>query len=202
MITVFIIILTVGISFYAFGNPKVMNDYLFLVHRINNQKEYFRFVSSGFIHADFNHLLFNMITLFSFGSYVEAYFDAIFPSNSKVIFVLFYMSAMIVSQIPSYFKNKNNYQYASLGASGAISAVLYASILFDPWSKIYFFMIIPIPAVIFGALYLALSYYMHKNKIFNWEHLVHITGAIYGFIFPALFYPDLLLNFINQIIPN
>ncbi|MBK7958403.1 MAG: rhomboid family intramembrane serine protease [Bacteroidetes bacterium] len=85
MITIFIIILTVGISFYAFGNPKVMNDYLFLVHRINNQKEYFRFISSGFIHADFNHLLFNMITLFSFGSYVEAYFDAIFPSNSKVI---------------------------------------------------------------------------------------------------------------------
>src|SRR5690606_25540007 len=152
----------------------------------------------GFIHADWMHLGFNMLTLYFFGRLVEEYFRQLFAPG---VFVLFYLVAMIVADIQTYLQHRDDYYYRSLGASGAVSAVLFASILFDPWSKIYLFFIpIGIPAFIFGAVYLGYCIYMSKRGQDNINHTAHLWGALFGILFLVAFEPKIIPYFVQQLL--
>lgn len=195
-ITLTIIIITAIISFTAFNNEKIINDLIFWPPMIKNRKQYYRFVTSGFIHADLAHLAFNMITLYFFGRAMELFFV---EKVGKAGFLLFYLVGIIVSEIPSYIKNQNNYSYRSLGASGAVTAVLFSFILLAPWETLYVFFL-PLPAVVFAVLYLFYTAYMAKRGGDYINHSAHLWGAIYGIVFTLIMEPGVIQHFINQLL--
>ena len=145
--TVTIILITCIVSFIAFSKETVMNRLIFWPPAMQ-RGQYDRFITHGFIHADGAHLLFNMITLFFFGNIIESFYRQFFYDLG---FVLFYLGGLIVAILPSYLKHRHDVHWASLGASGAVSAVLFAYILFQPWNLIFVFFI-PVPAIIFAVL--------------------------------------------------
>ena len=180
-VTIIIIILTCIISVTAFSNPKIIDDLIFYPPAIDRQKQWYRFFTNGFIHADIGHLAFNMLSLYLFGDLVEKAFGDIFGIKGKLIYILLYVIALAVCLIPTYSKNKENYYYKSLGASGAVSAVIFAGILLFPLTKIYLFFIpIGIPGFIFGPIYLFVSAYLSKKGGDNINHSAHIWGALFG----------------------
>ena len=163
-------------------------------------KEYYRLITYGLLHANWMHLIFNMFTLYFFGGIVEAGFKIIFGIYGGLVYIAFYILAIIVSTLPDLFKYKNMSYYNAVGASGAVSAVLFSAILFNPGMKLMFiFLPIPITAWVFGILYLAYSYYMAKRGTDNIGHNAHLWGSIFGFIFPILFKPYLFVHFLNGI---
>jgi membrane associated rhomboid family serine protease len=183
-ITVIIIIITVLISLTAFNNSKVMNDLIFYPPAVSSNKQFYRFITCGFIHADYGHLLFNMLSLYFFGQFVEGAFAYIFGSAGKLLYLLMYVMALVASLLPTYFKNKNNQFYRSLGASGAVSAVIFAGILLDPLNKIYLMFIpIGIPGFVFGPVYLLISAWLDRKGSDNINHSAHIWGALFGVTF-------------------
>jgi len=200
--TFLIIGLTAIISYIAFGNPNLKSKFLFHPFSVKRNGEFFRFISHGFLHADLSHLLFNMFTLFFFGPFVESYLNKVFDQpTGSVIYLVFYIVSIAAASTISYFRHKDNSYYRSLGASGAVSAILFASILIDPLSKIYIFFIpIGIPAYIFGPLYLLYTIYMDKRQIDNVGHDAHFMGAIFGLAAIVLLVPDTFGNFIEQIL--
>lgn len=185
-ITVIIVIGTGIVSFIAFNNEKLKNDLIFYPPSINRGQVY-RFLSHGLIHADFMHLIFNMIALYSFGEAVETIysFPEVFGSNGKLFYVILYVSALIIASVPDYIKHRHDYYYRSLGASGAVSAVIFSSILFNPKGGIGFAILpgVAIPGYIFGLIYIVASTYFAKRGQDNIGHVAHITGAVYGLIF-------------------
>ncbi|WP_180051069.1 MULTISPECIES: rhomboid family intramembrane serine protease [unclassified Acinetobacter] len=193
--TVTLILITVVISLIAFSNQKVMNRLLFWPPALS-RGEYDRFISHGFIHADGAHLLFNMITLFFFGSVIESFYRQYFFDMG---FVLFYLGGLIAAIIPSYLKHKHDTHWASLGASGAVSAVLFAYILFEPWKLIFVFFI-PVPAIIFAVLYVAYSIWSGKRGNSNINHSAHLWGAAYGVIMTIILEPKLIPHFLSQLL--
>jgi len=166
-------------------------------YMVHHRKEYWRLISSGFLHAGFFHLLINMMVLLGFGSIVESYYREIFPQNGKIYFTVLYLGGILVANVPSLNKHKDNVYYNSLGASGAIAAVLFASILFDPWQKIYIFGVLPLPGVILGPLYLFFEYTMSKRGGTNINHDAHFYGAIFGLLYTIILDPTILKYFIN-----
>lgn len=185
-ITVIIVIGTGIVSFIAFNNEKLKNDLIFYPPSINRGQVY-RFLSHGLIHADFMHLIFNMIALYSFGEAVETIysFPEVFGSKGKLFYVILYVSALIIASVPDYIKHRHDYYYRSLGASGAVSAVIFSSILFNPKGGIGFAILpgVAIPGYIFGLIYIVASTYFAKRGQDNIGHVAHITGAVYGLIF-------------------
>lgn len=192
--TVTIIIITVIISLIAFSKENVMNRLIFWPPALQ-KGQYDRFITHGFIHADGTHLLFNMITLFFFGSVIESFYR---DYAYNLGFVLFYLGGLIVAIIPSYLKHKNDHRWASLGASGAVSAVLFAYILFEPWKLIFVFFI-PVPAIIFAFLYVGYSIWSAKKGNSNVNHSAHLWGAAYGVIMTILIEPRLITHFLNKL---
>lgn len=192
--TVTIILITCIISFIAFSKEQVMNRLIFWPPAIQ-RGEYDRFISHGFIHADGAHLLFNMITLFFFGSIIENFYRQYLY---ELGFILFYMGGLIAAILPSYLKHKNNTRWASLGASGAVSAILFAYILFEPWKLIFVFFI-PVPAIIFAFLYVAYSIWSGKRGNSNVNHSAHLWGAAYGVIMTIIIEPRLIPHFFNKL---
>jgi membrane associated rhomboid family serine protease len=185
-ITLIIIILTGIISFTAFNNQKIINDLIFYPPAITRQNQWYRFFTCGLIHADITHLLFNMFSLYMFGEFVEQSFSSpiLFAEKGKLLYIIMYLLALFVCLIPTFIKHKNDYYYRSLGASGAVSAVVFAGILLDPTAKLGFFFIPPIiPGYIFGPLYLILSTYLEKRSQDNVNHSAHIWGALFGIVF-------------------
>lgn len=183
-ITLIIIIITALVSIGGFNNPKIINDLIFYGPAVRQQNQWYRFFTCGFIHADWSHLIFNMLSLFFFGPMVEQGFTALFGDSGKWIYILFYISALAISILPTYLKQRDNYQYRSLGASGAVSAVIFAGMMLDPTISIYIFFIpIAIPGFIFGPLYILISAYMDRKGGDNINHSAHIWGALYGLAF-------------------
>ena len=206
-ITLIIVILTCIISFGALNSEKIKNDLIFYPPAINHGQVY-RFITHGLIHADIMHLAFNMLALYSFGEVVERFysFPVVFGSNGKLIYLLLYFTALIIASVPDYIKHRNNHYYRSLGASGAVSAVIFSAILFTPNTGIGFALIpgISIPGYIFGIIYLVISSVLAKRAQDNIGHTAHITGAIYGLLFTyvaiKLFTDiDILKNFWKQV---
>ncbi|MBS1655457.1 MAG: rhomboid family intramembrane serine protease, partial [Bacteroidetes bacterium] len=183
-ITLIIIIITALVSLGGFSNQKIINDLIFYPPAITEQKQWYRFFSCGLIHADMGHLLFNMISLYMFGDFVEESFVTIFGQRGKALYLVMYVLALFVCLLPTFFKHKDDYYYRSLGASGAVSAVIFAGLLLEPRAKIGFFFIPPIiPGYIFGPLYLIISTYLEKKSRDNVNHSAHIWGAVFGLVF-------------------
>ncbi|MDQ8936086.1 rhomboid family intramembrane serine protease [Acinetobacter rudis] len=193
--TLSLIIITVIVSIAAFNMPALMNRLIFKPTAMR-QGQIDRFITHGFVHADATHLLFNMITLFFFGSIIESFYRQYFYDLG---FVLFYLGGLIFAILPSYLKHKNNPYWASLGASGAVSAVLFAYILFEPWHLIFVFFI-PVPAIIFAFLYVFYSLWAGRRYGDNINHSAHLWGAAYGVIVTLLIEPRILAHFITKLL--
>jgi membrane associated rhomboid family serine protease len=204
-ITLIIIIVTVLVSISGFSSPKVIDDLIFYPPAVTQQKQWWRFFTCGLIHADFGHLILNMYALYIFGINVEKAFIGIFGKYGNFAYLLMYISALVVCLLPTYRKHKNNYYYRSLGASGAVSAVVFCFILLYPLQKLgLIFLPVMIPGFIFGALYLIISSILERRSGDNINHSAHIWGAIYGIVFltiAANFLSDypVLQNFVQNV---
>jgi len=187
-ITLIIIIITVIVSIFAFSSHKVMDDLIFYPAAITEKKQYYRFITYGFIHADISHLFFNMYAFYLFGGACEDSFVNIFGNYGKTFYLLMYLLALIACVIPDFNKYKTNPDYRSLGASGAVSAVVFAYILFQPLQGIgLLFIPIFIPGFLFGIIFLIVSYFLGKKGGSRINHSAHIWGAIFGVIFLIIF---------------
>ncbi|MCB9171081.1 MAG: rhomboid family intramembrane serine protease [Flavobacteriales bacterium] len=194
--TLGIILVTALVSLLAFGDRRIFTLLLFEPFVIRSRREYFRFVTHGFVHAGWSHLFVNMFVLYAFGGAVESLLGPISGLSSHGVFLALYFSALVMASLPSYFRHVHDPNYRSIGASGAVSAVLFAHILMMPTRPIYLFLLpIPIPSVLFGALYLGYEWYMDRRGGDGVAHDAHFFGAIYGVLFTAVLHPDLVLHF-------
>lgn len=195
-VTIIIIAVTVIVSLLAFNNHEIFRRLAFNAYDIKHFKNSYRFLSYALIHADWIHLFVNMMVLYSFGRIVEQYYEMLFGLKGILYFILLYVGGTALSTLPSYGKHKDDYSYTAVGASGAVSAVVFTFILFDPMGKLTIFPIpIGIPAIIFGILYLIYSVYMGKKNIDNVGHDAHFWGAIFGLVFTIILKPDLVVRF-------
>lgn len=199
-LSLLIVILTSITSFIALQNQEIQRKLLFSPYQAHHLREYYRFLSGGFIHANFIHLLINMIVLWSFGGVVESYYQSMFPELGQLFFIVLYILGIVLSDIPTYLKHKNNIHYASLGASGAVSAVVFASILFQPWAKIYIWGVIGIPGIVLGVAYLIYSVVKSKEGSDLVNHDAHLWGAIFGVVFTIVLEPSTAMHFVDQLI--
>ena len=197
-ITLTIIIVTCVVTLAGFRNGKVVDELIFWPPAINKKHQYYRFITCGLIHADYMHLIFNMLTLYFFGTFMEAHYQGELGLQ-KWYYLALYIGALIISNIPTYLKHRNDYNYRSLGASGAVSAVLFAFILLYPWQKIYV-LVFPVPAIVYGALFLVYSAYMSRKGGDNVNHDAHFYGALFGILFTIAVSPDVAGDFWNKLI--
>jgi membrane associated rhomboid family serine protease len=199
-ITYLIIFLTVAISVYALTSEEWFAKLRFNAYDVKHSNHWYRFFTYGFLHAGYMHLFINMFVLYSFGVIVENKFKIHFPEKSGLYFILLYVGGLILSIIPSYGKHKNDVFYNAVGASGAVAAVVFSSIILSPAGKILLFPIpVPIPSPVFGLLYLGYEYYMAKNSRDNIGHDAHLWGALFGVIYTIALKPGLILLFMEQI---
>lgn len=186
-ITLIIVVVTVLVSFSAFNNPRIYEDLIFYPPAVSKRKQWYRFFSCGLIHADGMHLAFNMISLYMFGEFVEKVFLSLFGVQGKLFYLAMYVLALFFSLLPTYFKHRENYHYRSLGASGAVSAVIFAGLLVAPYIEVGFFFIPPfIPGFIFAPLYLGISIVLARRGRDNINHSAHIWGAVFGMLFTII----------------
>ena len=203
-ITLIITAATVIVSVIGFSNQKVVDDLIFTPPAITNRNQWYRFLSCALVHADVPHLAFNMIAFYSFGEAVENTFTDLFGGYGTALYIALYVISQFLCLVPTFIKNKDNYYYRSLGASGAVSAVIFAGILLFPLTKIYLFFIpIGIPGFIFGFIYLGVSAYLERKGGSNVNHSAHLFGALAGIIllltFGFAYGYDIVGNFTEQI---
>lgn len=204
-LTVIIIAITCVVSFIGFSNQNLIDETIFYPPAITHRKQWYRFITCGFIHADIPHLAFNMYSFYMFGQAIEDVFSELYGGAGKFMFMLLYLSSLVVCLLPTYSKNKDNYHYKSLGASGAVSAIVFAFIFLAPLQGVGL-ILIPVyaPAFIFGIIYLGITYYLAKRGTSNINHSAHFWGSIYGIGFLIVtcalfsdFHP--LSNFAEQV---
>lgn len=199
-VTVILIIITVGISLYAWKNHDLMQNWIFHPYSVARDNSWHRFLTSGFLHADYTHLFFNMFTLYFFGNAVERTFGAIFGDVTGIlIYMLIYLGGIIVSDIPTFLKHRDDPSYRALGASGGVASVVFSSILFYPTQDICLYAILCIPGFILGILYLMYSYFQGKRMGDNINHDAHFYGAVYGMVISLALVPAAGPLFIEQI---
>jgi membrane associated rhomboid family serine protease len=203
MITYIIIGITVITSIYAMDNDSLKHKLMFNAYNINSRREWYRFFSHGIIHADIAHLAFNMYSFYMFGKAVEDVFsmEDMFGVKGPLFFILLYVGGLPMSSLFSYEKHKNDIFYNALGASGAVSAVIFAFIALAPKAEMGL-IIIPffrLPAYLFGIIFLGIEYYLGKRGNSNIGHDAHFWGAIYGIVLTFILKPSLFFSFITQI---
>ncbi len=194
--TVTLVIVTVLLSIAAFNDNRMADKLILWPAKMRSPGEYYRLLTSGFIHADWSHLAFNMFTMFFIGRFVEAEFMA--HGLTPWLYVLMYLAGIVVASIPSFLKHQQNLYYRSLGASGGVAAVLFSSVYFSPWTQIYVFFI-KMPNILFAVLYLAYSVYMSRRGQGTINHDAHFWGAVFGFFFTMAVEPSHGRNFIEEI---
>ena len=195
-----IIILTALISIYALYNAQIFDRMKFNAYAIRHQGQGWRFFTYGLIHADWVHLFINMFVLYSFGKAVIDAYHFYFDTKGYLFYLLLYVGGIVFSVLFDYGKHKDDPYYNAVGASGAVSAVLFASILMYPTGKIYLFPIpFPLPSVVFGVLYLVYSAVMARRAKDNIGHNAHFWGAVYGIIFTVVLKPVLVISFWKQL---
>ena len=196
-----IIGITVLISFSVENKPDQKERMLFIPNRIKQSGEYHRLISSIFIHADLNHLAFNMLSLYFLGTLFEQQMISVYGVQlGSVNFILLYLLGGVASEIYPFIRHQDDPYYRSLGASGAVSGVIFAAILWNPTMNLYLFFIpVPIPAYIFGPIYLAFEYFAMKRGTTNIAHDAHIGGALFGIFFVLLLNPNKGLEFFQAI---
>lgn len=198
-ITYTLIAITVLISMYAFNNEGVLRGFIMNPYVINQRKQYYRLLTSGFIHKDHMHLILNMVTFYFFGGVIEQAFGIIFGKMGGIYFVVLYLLAIIVSDLSTFLKNRGNPGYNSLGASGGVAAVIFASIILLPLQNICLYFALCMPGFILGTLYLVFSYYQGRKANDGINHDAHLYGAVFGFLFCVILIPGSLRSFIEQV---
>jgi membrane associated rhomboid family serine protease len=207
-ITLVIVIITCLISVSGFSQQKVIDDMIFYPPAITPRGQYYRFITHGFVHADVIHLAFNMLAFYSFGVGLETVFGftCVFGKMGKFFFLLLYFTGLIVASLPDYFKYRDSYHFRSLGASGAVSAVVFSMIIFFPQSPIgLLFLPVRIPGYIFAVIYLGITVYLDRRGGGRINHSAHFWGAAYGIVFTLVFCSlfarnfDVYDNFMTQI---
>lgn len=194
--TTWILIVTIAASFFAWNRKDIYQKWILNPYKIKHYKQYWRFITSGFVHINYTHLFFNMFALYFFGQHVAYYFGRM----GNELLVVLYLSGIVISDIPTYLKYKDVPNYNSLGASGGVAAVLFSSIMFEPLNPIYIMFIpIGIPGFVLGTLYLVYSYYQGKRMADNINHDAHLYGAIFGLVFTVVIRPGVLVSFVQQI---
>ena len=201
--TYILIFITAIVSIAAFNNRQLFDRLSFVPYRVVHRREWYRAVSYGFVHGDYMHLIVNMLVLLSFGQFLEQLFKAYQQAGTifsgYLSYGLLYFGGLLFSVLPDLVRRRNDPQYASIGASGAVSAVIFTSIFFNPWSKIYFFGILPIPGILFGILYVGYEQYMSRRPGDHINHNAHLFGALFGFVFPLLMEPSLWHVFVKNL---
>ena len=198
-IHIIIILITCVISIAAFSSSALMMRGQLNAWAVVRHKEYYRAISYGFLHGDWMHLLINMFVLYSFGSATIRSYNGVFEGNNEMRFLLLYLSAIPLSSLYSIYKYRNNPNYNAVGASGAVSAIVYTTIFLKPYNLLYFWAI-PIPGIVFGVAYLVYSWVMAKRNVDNIGHDAHFWGAVYGFVFPCLYKPALVIDFFKELL--
>lgn len=197
IITYIILGVTIAISLLALQRPEITDRLLHAPYIESHKNQYYRLLTSGFLHGSMNHLFINMFVLYQFGTFVEQYFTIRFGQSYGIfLFVLFYLSAIVVANMGTFFKHQSNPSFRSLGASGVTSALVLIYCLFDPWQM---FIFPPVPAILFAVLYLGYSQWAIKNSSDNIDHQGHLWGSLYGIIFIIIVDPEMLSIFINKI---
>lgn len=194
-ITLAIIVATSLVSWLGFRNEALLNALVLWPPAVTRRHEVHRFLGYGVVHADFMHLLLNMITLFFFGRLMEGFYAQYL---GPLGFLWFYLSALVVSALPSYLKHRQDPNYVTLGASGAVSGALFGFILLRPWETIYVYFV-PVPAIVFAVLYTGYSVYMNHRQADRVNHSAHLAGAAYGVLFTVLLEPRVLTHFLAEL---
>ena len=198
-VTNIIVGITCLVSLFLMQNRQAQSRLIFHPVTVRQNHQWYRFLTSGLIHADMMHLAINMFVLWSFGTAVETYYYPNFLGDySMAKYLVLYFGGIAVASYPSYLRHNRNPQYAALGASGGVSAVVFAVIIFDPWRNLYLWGIIAIPQILAGAAYLYYSWYKDKMATDNIGHMAHLTGAVWGFVFTASMNFDLLARFLEK----
>lgn len=188
-VTLVLVIITAIVSITGFSRQNVIDELIFYPPAIHYRKQFYRFITHGFIHADPMHLIFNMIALYSFGENLEEIFrfEPVFGQWGGVVYFLLYFMGLIFASLPDYFKYRDATQFRSLGASGAVSAIIFSMVLFDPQMGIGFFFIpVPIPGWLFAILYLGITAYLDKRGGSRINHSAHFWGAAFGIVFTLI----------------
>lgn len=201
MITLILIAVTALVSILCFSGKLDIHTLLFNAWMVRHRGQWYRLLTYGLVHGGWGHLIFNMLTLFFFGSVVEQYFSTVFGEPAGwILYAVLYVSALVFSSVGDLIKYRDDPNYNAVGASGAVSAILFASILFEPKMGIYIFMVpIPVPGYIFAPLYLLYCWYMARRNMDNIGHSAHFWGAVYGLAFPLICRPSILTHFLSQL---
>jgi len=196
--TIIIIAITAIVSLAAFNDQRLFDKLILWPRKMHEPKEYYRLLTSGFIHANWPHLIFNMIALYFFGTVVEQIIKEF--TGMQALYLVLYITGIVVASLPTFFKHRNNSAYRSLGASGGVASVLFVTFYFQPWSEIYLFFIpIGIPSILFATAYLIYSGIMSKRANSHINHGAHFWGAIYGLVFAFVIDPTHGRWFIDQL---
>ncbi len=199
-ITLVIIVVTVLVSMAALNNQELFSKLLFQPFVMHDSKDWYRFISHGFVHGSVMHLLVNMYVLWMFGTAVENAYGDLIHGDPLVPYLILYIGGILLSSLPGYFKNRHDPSYRAVGASGATSAVVFSFILLHPDTKLMLiFLPIPMAAWIFGGLYLIYEWYMSKKGQGNIAHDAHYFGALYGIAFTAILGPHVVGHFFDVV---
>lgn len=198
--SVAILLLTVLVSLIAFSDRRVFDALAFEPFVVAARKDHHRFLTHALVHADWPHLLVNMFVLHGFAPFVEGYLTGLTPLPGSWLLVLLYASAAVVACIPGYRRHRHDPGYRAVGASGAVSAVLFAHILIMPTAQVGLFLLpVGLPSAVFGVLYLIYEGTMHRRGGDNVAHDAHLMGAIHGVLFMVVLRPSLVPAFFGAI---
>ncbi len=200
-ITLILVVITCIISILCFSNKSLFDALKHYPVAEKNHQQYYRWLTSGFVHGDIMHLFINMFVLHEFGRAVENDMIMHFgESTGKILFLFAYLLIIIMGDIPTYFKHKENHFFASVGASGGVSGIIFIFIMLFPWSRLGLFAIIPIPAILFGVLYLWYSTWASKNQNDFIDHEAHFYGAVAGLLVAVISRPSIFPEFISNLV--
>lgn len=198
-VTFMIIALTVATSAAGWNNDRLQHAWMFNPYRINRRREWYRFISSGFIHANLWHLFFNMITFYFFGTMMERIYRYYFEDWGTVWFLVTYLAGIVAASIKTYLEYRDEPSYNSLGASGGVSAVLFSAILYQPTAGICIYFALCIPAFILGILYLIYTYYQGQRGTDSINHDAHLYGSLFGIAITIAIRPAVIMEFIEHL---
>jgi membrane associated rhomboid family serine protease len=202
-VTLLIILFTSVISYQGFRRYEFIDRLKHFPARESERREFYRLLTSGFVHADWTHLLINMFVLYSFGQYIESFIISEFgPAQGRLIFLLLYLVNIVLANVPTALLHKHNPGFSSIRASGAVSGIIFIFILLQPWSILYLFFIIPIPAILAGIGYLIYSSWAARQGHGRIDHSAHFAGAIAGMLMIVILKKEILSHFFFKLIED
>lgn len=196
-VTNVIVGLTVLVSYMSLNNRELFDKLRHYPYQESRTGQYYRWLSSGFVHGSIMHLIINMYVLYQFGNLLEQYYMLWFPRLGKILFLFMYLATVIAADIPTFLKHKDNPRFSSIGASGATSGILLVFCMLRPWEWLLF---PPVPYIVFGVLFVGYSVYAGKQaKSGGIDHDAHLWGAIFGLLITIGLKPELVTDFIYKI---